>query len=68
MATLAFSPLMPSVSVSSAVAKSAPGIGALFAAWRAERRHAREDRELWALAQMDPRVMTDLACARSRED
>lgn len=28
----------------------------------------REDRELWALAQTDARVMTDLACARSRQD
>lgn len=38
------------------------------ARWRAERRQAEEVHELWALAQQDPRVMTDLVCALRRAD
>lgn len=68
MSTLAHSPLMRSLTVPAVAAKAVPGLGTLFAAWRAERRQARADRELWALAQIDPRVMTELYCAQSRGD
>ena len=68
MSTLAQSPFMRSLTVPAVAARPVPGLGALLSAWRAERRRAREDRELWALAQSDPRVMTELTCARSRED
>ncbi len=37
-----------------------------FARWNAARKQAAEDRELWALAQTDSRVMADLTCAMSR--
>lgn len=68
MSSFAHSPLMRSLSVPAVAAKPVPGLGALFSAWRAERRRAREDRELWALAQLDARVMTDLVCASTRQD
>ena len=66
MSTLAHSSLMRSLSVPAVAAKAVPSVGALFSAWRAERRRVREDQELWALAQLDSRVMTELSCARSR--
>lgn len=68
MSSLSFSPLMNSLSVHAAMGKPVPGLVALLAAWRTERRRAREDRELWALAQLDSRVMTDLVCASNRQD
>ncbi len=48
-----------------------PAVGRLrerWNAWRAARKLAREERELWALAQTDPRIMTDLICALNRQD
>ncbi|MBX3633401.1 MAG: hypothetical protein KF695_10855 [Simplicispira sp.] len=62
MSTLAHSPVVRPASA----ARSGTTLVARFAAWRTERRKAREDRELWALAQQDPRVMTDLLCALRR--
>ena len=38
------------------------------ARWRSERRNAQEVQELWAIAQQDPRIMTDLVCALRRAD
>ena len=37
-----------------------------FARWNVARRQAAQDRELWALAQTDSRVMADLVCAMGR--
>ena len=37
-------------------------------AWRTARKNAREERDLWALAQIDPRVMNELNCLLSRKD
>ena len=34
--------------------------------WNTARKQAEQDRELWALAQTDSRVMADLTCAMSR--
>lgn len=68
MTTLTHSSFLRSVTVPAVSANTGSGLAAMFSAWRAERRQAREDRELWALAQTDARVMTDLACARSRQD
>lgn len=68
MTTLTHSSFMRSLTVPAVSAKPLPGLAAMLSAWRAERRRAREDRELWALAQSDARVMTELACARSRQD
>ena len=68
MSTLAHFSLMRSLTVPAVAAKPVPGLRVLFSAWRAERRRVREDRELWALAQLDSRVMTDLACAHARQD
>ena len=68
MTTLTHSSFLHSLTVSAVSAKPVPSLVAMLSAWRAERRQAREDRELWALAQTDARVMTDLAYARSRQD
>lgn len=38
------------------------GLLAYWNTWRAARKTAREERELWALAQSDPRVMNELNC------
>jgi len=56
------------LSVRAVMAKPVPNLVTLLAAWRTERRRAREDRELWALAQLDSRVMTDLVCASNQQD
>lgn len=37
-------------------------------AWRAARKNAREERELWKLAKGDPRVMIELNCLMGRND
>lgn len=66
MTTLTHSPLLRSFPAPAAAAKSADSLRAWFANWRAARRQAREDRQLLAMAAIDPRVMTDLACAVSR--
>lgn len=42
------------------------GLLARWDAWRAARKNAREERELWALAESDPRVMNELNCLLSR--
>ena len=68
MSTLAHSPFVRSSSFSTAAANRISGLGVMLAAWRAERRKASEDREMWAMAQQDPRLMTDLICAFRRED
>jgi len=39
-----------------------------FKRWNAARHQAAEDRALWQLAQIDPRVMQDLNCAMTRAD
>ena len=44
------------------------GLLAYWDAWRAARKNAREERELWALAQSDPRVRNELNCLMSRND
>lgn len=68
MTTLAHSPFLRTPSFSAAAANRTSGLRAMLSAWRIERRKAREDRELWALAQQDPRLMADLTCALSHED
>ena len=58
-------------SSSVALASLTPAKSALRAywdAWRAARKNAREERELWALAQSDPRVMNELNCLMNRGD
>lgn len=42
------------------------GLMARWDAWRTARKNAREESELWALAQTDPRVMNELNCLISR--
>jgi hypothetical protein len=68
MITLTHSTLLRSLTVPAVAARPFPSVSDMISAWRAQRRRAREDRELWALAQLDARVMTELACARSRQD
>ena len=68
MTTLTHSSFLRSLTVPAVSANTGSGLAAMFSTWRAERRRAREDRELWALAQTDARVMTELACPRSRQD
>ena len=41
------------------------GLMAHWDAWRAARKNAREERELWALAQTDPRIVNELNCLLS---
>lgn len=55
------------------VAQSAPAAPARkssllghWEAWRAARKSAREERELWALARGDARVMSELNCLMAR--
>ena len=45
--------------------RAAINLRAGFKSWRAAQRQAAQDRELWALAQTDSRVMADLTCAMS---
>jgi hypothetical protein len=52
--------------VAAPVHRAAVGLKAQFAAWRAARREAAEDRKLWALAQDDARIMADLSRAMSQ--
>lgn len=68
MTTLTHSPFLRSLSVPAASAKAVSSLSTTLAAWREQRRIAREDRELWAMAQQDPRMMTDLVCAMRRAD
>ena len=44
------------------------GLRARWDAWRVARKNAREERELWALAKSDQRVMNELNCLLSRND
>ena len=37
-------------------------------AWKLARQQARADQEMWAMAQIDARVMTDLTCAQTRNE
>jgi len=60
-----------SVALSEPASKAAPqaakpGLMALWDAWRAARKSAREERELWALARSDSRVMNELNCLMAR--
>ena len=58
-------------SPSAAMASPTPVKSRLIArwdAWRTARKNAREERELWALAQIDPRVMSELNCLIGRDD
>ena len=62
-----------SVALSAPAAKAAPaaakpGLIALWDSWRAARKSAREERELWALAKTDARVMNELNCLLARAD
>lgn len=68
MTTFTYSPFMRSLTVPAVSAKVVPSVLVTLAAWREQRRIAREDRELWAMAQLDPRLMTDLVCAQRRAD
>jgi len=68
MSTLAHSPFLRTTSFSAAAVNRVSGLGTMLAAWRVARRKAREDREMWALAQQDPRLMNDLVCALQRQD
>lgn len=61
-------PLAETTPAPRAAVAARSGLGARLAAWRAARRQARADREMWALAKLDARVMTDLTCALSRQD
>jgi hypothetical protein len=42
------------------------GMRGSVARWRAALREAANDRRLWEVARIDPRVMSDLQCARDR--
>lgn len=66
MSTLVHSPLVRPASFFAVLAQSASSLGTRFADWRSARRKAREDEAMWAMAQQDPRVMTDLVCALRR--
>ncbi len=58
-------------SPSAAMASPTPVKSRLIArwdAWRTARKNAREERELWALAKSDPRVMNELNCLMSYYD
>ena len=44
------------------------GLMARWDAWRAARRNAREERELWALAKTDARVMNELNALLGRAE
>ena len=55
----------------SSLAPRAPAQNGLLArwdAWRAARKSAAEERELWALAKTDARVMNELNCLMARAD
>lgn len=66
MTTLTYTPFARSSSASATVSKAAPSLSGRFAAWRQQRRRDNEDRQLWDIAQQDPRIMTDLVCALRR--
>lgn len=65
--SIAVSAAAPEKAAAAAPAISAkPGMMALWDAWRAARKSAREERELWALAKNDARVMNELNCLLAR--
>ncbi len=66
MTTLTYSPSLRSPFVPAVAAKAVPSLSSRLAAWREARRLEREDRALWAIAQQDPLIMTDLVCALRR--
>lgn len=68
MTTLTYASFMHALSVPPVAAKPVPSLSTSFNAWREQRRIAREDREMWAMAEQDPRMMTDLVCALRRAD
>ncbi len=68
MTTLTHSTFLRLLTVPAVSAKVVPSLSATLAAWREQRRIARDDREVWAMAQQDPRIMTDLVCALRRAD
>ena len=56
---------------SAAPAARAPattGLRGLWNRWSTARQNAREERELWALAKVDPRVMNELNCLLARAE
>jgi hypothetical protein len=64
--SLATLPGAAAVAALARLAHPVHGIHAGLATWRAARKAAREDRQMWALAMSDPRVMTDLRYAMDR--
>lgn len=68
MTTLTYASFMQALSVAPVATTPVPSVTTSLKAWREQRRIAREDRELWAIAQQDPRLMTDLVCAIRRAD
>ena len=68
MTTLTYASFLQALSVAPVAAKPVPSLSTSLSACRPQRRMAREDRELWAIAHEDPRLMTDLVCALRRGD
>lgn len=68
MSTLTYASFLQALSVNPVAGKATPSLSTTLSAWREQRRVAREDREMWAIAQQDPRLMNDLVCALSRAD
>lgn len=68
LTTVTYASFLQALSVDPVAAKSVPSLSTSLNAWREQRRRAREDREMWAIAQEDPRLMTDLVCALRRAE
>lgn len=49
-------------------APATTGLLGLWNRWSTARKNAREERELWALAKADPRVMNELNCLLARAE
>ena len=68
MSFFTYSSFMQALSTTQVATPPVPSLSTTLAAWREQRRMAREDREVWAMAEQDPRVMNDLICAMRRTD
>ena len=71
---LVHSTLFSAYDASNRIASLAPkapattGLMGMWNRWSAARKNAREERELWALAKADPRVMNELNCLLARAE
>lgn len=68
MSFFTYSSFMQALSTTQVATLPVPSLSTTLAAWREQRRMARKDREVWAMAEQDPRVMNDLICAMRRTD